>query len=166
MLGGLHAVLQFQGGILTTYALLGLALLAVRRIRPRTAVVAAGAIVGFMAGGMDVAAPRGVELVTDQNAALADGRASTDAPAGSLGSVIGEHLRSLPAMAGTLAVQSPLAFAAFLVGLAAGRRKLLAGGIGRHAVALRRLEAVGLPALWCSRSAAAPPAWPSWRRAS
>ncbi|MFH8447615.1 DUF418 domain-containing protein [Streptomyces fungicidicus] len=145
VLGGLHAVLLFQGDILTTYALLGLVLLAVHRIRPRTAVIAAGAIVGVMAAGMAVAALAGVELVTDQDAALAGGRASTDALAGGLGSVIGEHLRSLPTMAGSLAVQGPLALAAFLVGLAAGRRKLLADGIGRHTVALRRLELAGYP---------------------
>lgn len=145
VLGGLHAVLLFQGDILTTYALLGLVLLAVHRIQPRTAVIAAGAIIGVMAVGMAVAALAGVELVTDQDAALAGGRASTEALDGGLGSVIGEHLRSLPAMAGSLAVQGPLAFAAFLVGLAAGRRKWLADSIGRHTVALRRLELVGYP---------------------
>ncbi|MGA5163941.1 DUF418 domain-containing protein [Streptomyces pseudogriseolus] len=145
VLGGLHAVLLFQGDILTTYALLGLVLLAVHRIQPRTAVIAAGAIVGVVAVGAAVAALAGVELVTDQEAALAAGRASTDALAGGLGSVIGEHLRSLPTMAGSLAVQGPLALAAFLVGLAAGRRKLLADGVGRHTGALRRLELVGYP---------------------
>ncbi|WP_442759178.1 DUF418 domain-containing protein [Streptomyces pseudogriseolus] len=145
VLGGLHAVLLFQGDILTTYALLGLVLLAVHRIQPRTAVIAAGAIVGVVAVGTAVAALAGVELVTDQEAALAAGRASTDALAGGLGSVIGEHLRSLPTMAGSLAVQGPLALAAFLVGLAAGQRKLLADGVGRHTGALRRLELVGYP---------------------
>ncbi|MFI9268513.1 hypothetical protein ACIG5C_29590 [Streptomyces werraensis] len=139
VLGGLHAVLLFQGDILTTYALLGLVLLAVHRIQPRTAVIAAGAIVSVIAVGMAVAALAGVEMVTDQDAALADGRASTDALAGGLGSVIDEHLRSLPTMAASLAVQGPLALAAFLVGLAAGRRKLLADGIGRRTVVLRRL---------------------------
>ncbi|MDW8804133.1 DUF418 domain-containing protein [Streptomyces scabiei] len=145
VLGGLHAVLLFHGDILTTYALLGLALLAVRRVQPRTALITAVAIIGVMAAGMAVAALAGVELVTDQGAALADGRASTDALAGGLGSVIGEHVRSLPTMAGSLAVQGPLAFAAFLVGLAAGRRRSLADGMGRHRVALRRLELVGYP---------------------
>ncbi|MFI9217061.1 DUF418 domain-containing protein [Streptomyces werraensis] len=145
VLGGLHAVLLFQGDILTTYALLGLVLLAVHRIQPRTAVIAAGAIVSVIAVGMAVAALAGVEMVTDQDAALADGRASTDALAGGLGSVIDEHLRSLPTMAASLAVQGPLALAAFLVGLAAGRRKLLADGIGRRTVVLRRLELVGYP---------------------
>ncbi|MEU1558434.1 DUF418 domain-containing protein [Streptomyces scabiei] len=145
VLGGLHAVLLFHGDILTTYALLGLVLLAVRGIQPRTALITAAAIIGVMAAGMAVAALAGVELVTDQGAALADGRASTDALAGDLGSVIGEHVRSLPTMAGSLAVQGPLAFAAFLVGLAAGRRQSLADGTGRHTVALRRLERVGYP---------------------
>ncbi|MFM9808694.1 hypothetical protein ACKI16_09245 [Streptomyces scabiei] len=59
--------------------------------------------------------------------------------------MIGEHVRSLPTMAGSLAVQGPLAFAAFLVGLAAGRRRTLADGTARHSVALRRLERVGYP---------------------
>ncbi|QNP74764.1 DUF418 domain-containing protein [Streptomyces roseirectus] len=145
VLGGLHAVLLFHGDILATYALLGLVLLAVHRIRPRTALISAGVIFGVMATAIAVAALSGVELVTDQGAALADGRASTDALDGGLGSVIGEHVRSLPTMAGSLAVQGPLALAAFFVGLAAGRRELLADGIGRHGVALRRLEWVGYP---------------------
>ncbi|MDG5806687.1 DUF418 domain-containing protein [Streptomyces ossamyceticus] len=145
VLGGLHAVLLFHGDILTTYALLGLVLLAVHRIQPRTAVIAAGVIVVVMAAGAAVAALAGADLVADPGAALADGRASTDALDGGLGSVIGEHVRSLPVMAGSLAVQGPLALSAFLVGLAAGRHQLLADGIGRHAVALRRLERVGYP---------------------
>ncbi|MCL6736334.1 DUF418 domain-containing protein [Streptomyces neyagawaensis] len=130
---------------MTTYALLGLVLLAVHRIRPRTAVIAAGVIVVVMAAGAAVAALAGADLVADRGAALADGRASTDALDGGPGSVIGEHVRSLPVMAGSLAVQGPLALSAFLVGLATGRHQLLADGIGRHAVALRRLELVGYP---------------------
>lgn len=145
VLGGLHAVLLFHGDILTTYALLGLVLLAVHRIRPRTALITAGAIFTLMAAGLAVAALAGFDLVPDEAAALADGRASTDALGGGPGSVIGEHLRSLPVMAASLAVQGPLSLAAFLVGLAAGRREFLAHGAREHAARLRRLELFGYP---------------------
>ncbi|GAB3932114.1 hypothetical protein GCM10027614_00680 [Micromonospora vulcania] len=63
---------------------------------------------------------------------------------GGLGDVIVEHLRSLPAMFGGLAVQGPLAFSAFLVGLAAGKQRLLAD-VPAHAALLRRIQVVGYP---------------------
>ncbi|GHE29491.1 hypothetical protein GCM10017673_35140 [Streptosporangium violaceochromogenes] len=50
VLGTLHAVLLFPGDILTTYAILGLILLAARRLRPRTAVRTAVTLFVLTAG--------------------------------------------------------------------------------------------------------------------
>ena len=144
LLGALHAVLLFHGDILTTYALLGLVLLAVRRIEPRTALLAAAAIVGVVAFVMGLAAVSGAALVPDEAAALAAGARSTEALRGGFGDVVLEHLRSLPAMLGGLAVQAPLAFAGFLVGLAAGKHRMLAA-VHSHQDLLRRCEQVGYP---------------------
>ncbi|WP_433288671.1 DUF418 domain-containing protein [Micromonospora sp. CA-244673] len=144
VLGALHAVLLFHGDILTTYALLGLVLLAVRRTEPRTALFTAAIIVGVIAFVVGVAAVLGAAVVPDEAAALTAGARSTEALRGGLGDVVLEHLRSLPAMLGALAVQGPLAFAAFLVGLGAGKHRMLAD-VHTHESLLRRCERVGYP---------------------
>ncbi|MET8526286.1 hypothetical protein [Micromonospora sp. NPDC005172] len=122
VLGILHAVLLFQGDILTTYALLGLVLLAMRRVRVGTALRVAVLLTGVIGFLLALAATSGTQLVTDPAAALAAGQRSTEALQGGIGSVIVEHVRQLPAMVGTLLVQGPLALSAFLFGYAAGRR--------------------------------------------
>ncbi|MCO1613178.1 DUF418 domain-containing protein [Micromonospora tulbaghiae] len=144
VLGALHAVLLYHGDILTTYALLGLVLLAARRTEPRAALLAAAVIVGVVATVIGLAAVLGATVVPDEAAAIAAGARSTEALRGGLGDVVLEHLRSLPAMLGALAVQGPLAFAAFLVGLAAGRHRMLAT-VPTHENLLRRCERVGYP---------------------
>ncbi|MGW5560565.1 DUF418 domain-containing protein [Micromonospora sp. NPDC003944] len=144
VLGVLHAVLLFHGDILTTYALLGLVLLAARRMAPRTALVVAAAIIGGIAVVVGIAAVLGATLVPDEATAVSAGARSTLALGGGLGDVVLEHLRSMPAMIGGLAVQGPLAFAAFLVGLAAGKHRFLAS-VPAHADLLRRIERVGYP---------------------
>jgi uncharacterized protein len=143
-LGVLHAVLLFHGDILTTYAVFGLVLLAVRRISARTATIAAAVLLGTIAFLVALAAVSGASITPDQAEALAAGQRSTDALRGGLGSVILEHLRSLPAMISALAVQGPLALSAFLFGLAAGKHRALAD-VTRHSRLLRRVELVGYP---------------------
>ncbi|GAB3156278.1 DUF418 domain-containing protein [Micromonospora sonneratiae] len=144
VLGGLHAVLLFYGDILTTYAILGLILLALRRIRLRTALITAGVLVGTVVLFFLVMALTAVPPV-DEAAALVAGRQSTAALAGSPGSVIAEHLGSLPRMFGALImVQAPVAMAMFLLGMAAGQRRLLAD-VPAHFRALRRIQLVGYP---------------------
>ena len=143
-IGALHAVLLFQGDILTTYALLGLLLLALHRIRPRTALITAGVITALMTVQFLAMAATGVAEV-DTGAALAAGAQTTSALAGGPLDVVAEHLRSLPHMAVALVgMQGPVAFAAFLTGLAAGRHRVLADPAA-HDRALRLAQWVGFP---------------------
>ncbi|MGW2625931.1 DUF418 domain-containing protein [Micromonospora taraxaci] len=144
VLGILHAVLLFQGDILATYALLGLVLLGMRRVTVGTAVRAAVLLTGGIGFVVALAAVGGAQLVTDPAAALAAGQQSTEALQGGIGSVIAEHVRQLPAMVGTLLVQGPLAFSAFLFGYAAGRRGLLTDVAGNRQL-LRRVQQLGYP---------------------
>ncbi|MEU5783017.1 DUF418 domain-containing protein [Micromonospora lupini] len=144
VLGVLHAVLLFQGDILTTYALLGLVLLAMRRVAVGTALRTAVLVTGGIGFVLALAAVGGTQLVTDPATALAAGQRSTEALQGGLGSVIAEHVRQLPAMFGALLVQGPLALSAFLFGYAAGRRRLLTN-VGENQQLLRRVQQVGYP---------------------
>ncbi|GAB3875511.1 DUF418 domain-containing protein [Kibdelosporangium lantanae] len=137
VLGVLHAVLLFHGDILTTYAVLGLVLLAVKGISPRTAVISAVVITGVVVVAVLFA---GNPLTAD----LAAGARTTEAFRGGFWSVVAEHLRLLPAQLASNAGQAPLALSAFLVGLAAGRRRVLAD-VDRYAPALRRIQQVGYP---------------------
>ncbi|MEU8420180.1 DUF418 domain-containing protein [Micromonospora sp. NPDC048835] len=144
VLGILHAVLLFQGDILTTYALLGLVLLAMRNVGVGTALRVAVLLTGGIGFVLALAATGGTELVTDPATALAAGQRSTEALQGGIGTVITEHLRQLPAMFGTLLVQGPLALSAFLFGYAAGRRRLLTDVVGNRQL-LRRVQQLGYP---------------------
>ncbi|MFB7476927.1 DUF418 domain-containing protein [Kitasatospora sp. NPDC056184] len=146
VLGGLHAVLLFPGDILTTYATLGLILLALHRIRPRTAVRTAVVLLTVTSAAYLLLAPalRGA-ADRDPAAAAADAQRATEALRGGLGSVVGAHLDQLPSVAFLLVFfQAPAALAAFLLGLAAGRHRALSD-LSRHDRTLRRLQAVGFP---------------------
>lgn len=144
VLGILHAVLLFQGDILTTYALLGLVLLAMRKVSDRTALRTAVLLTGVVSFLLALAATSGTQLVADEAEAIAAGQRSTEALQGGLGSVIVEHVRQLPGMFGALLVQGPLALSAFLFGFAAGRRRLLTNIAGNRQL-LRRVQQVGYP---------------------
>jgi uncharacterized protein len=100
--------------------------------------------VGVIAFVVSLAAVLGATVVPDEAVALTAGARSTEALRGGFGDVVLEHLSSLPAMLGGLAVQGPLAFAAFLVGLAAGKHRMLAA-VHTHENLLRRCERIGYP---------------------
>lgn len=146
VLGVLHAVLLFPGDILTTYAVLGLVLLALHRIRPRTAVRTGVALLAVTAAGyvllalaMHTAGGGGV----DPALAAADAARATEALRGSPGSVVAAHLEQLPDVASMLLLfQAPAALAAFLLGLAAGRGGALTD-LTSHLGILRRIQAAG-----------------------
>ncbi|GAA2008920.1 DUF418 domain-containing protein [Nocardiopsis rhodophaea] len=144
VIGALHAVLLFQGDILTTYALLGLVLLAMRRVKARTALITAAVLVGLVVIQFRWLALSGMAPF-DADAARAAGSQTTAALAGSPLTVIAEHVQALPHMAVALVgMQGPVALAAFLVGLAAGRHRALAD-VSVHDRALRLIQWIGFP---------------------
>ncbi|MFJ2440643.1 MULTISPECIES: DUF418 domain-containing protein [unclassified Streptomyces] len=151
LLGAANAVLLFYGDILLTYAVLGLLLFALRGISPRRALWVAGIITGtialvFLALALLVAVfGSAAPTASEQAAMLADGQASTEAMRGGLGSVIGERLDSLAtALPLILFFQGPLAFSAFLVGLAMGKRRMSADP-SSYQGRLRTVQLVGFP---------------------
>ncbi|MFE4916625.1 DUF418 domain-containing protein [Streptomyces sp. NPDC056652] len=153
LIGVANAVLLFYGDILVTYAVLGLLLFLVRGISPRRALWVAGIITGtiallFLTVAVLVAVIDGASATataSEQARMLADGRAGTEAMRGGAGSVIGERISSLgTAFPLIFFFQGPLAFSAFLVGLAAGKRRVLAD-TARHAGKLRLIQLIGFP---------------------
>ncbi|WP_329520639.1 DUF418 domain-containing protein [Spirillospora sp. NBC_01491] len=146
VIGVIHAVVLFPGDILTLYAALGLILLALRRIQPRTAIRIAVALlavtaVGYALLALAVAHAGGGGTIAASTASAA--AEATEALRGGPASVVGAHLQVLPDVAVLLAFfQAPSALAAFLLGLAAGRRRALAD-TDRHQRLLRRLQWIG-----------------------
>ncbi|GAA5107981.1 DUF418 domain-containing protein [Haloechinothrix salitolerans] len=144
VIGGLHAILLFQGDILTTYAVLGLILLVVHRIQPRTALIVAAtltALVALFFGAISL----GDAPIVNEAQALEQGQQSTIALSGGITSLITEHLAAIPHMLVALVVQQgPIAFAAFLAGLAAGKLRALSD-TARQNRALRTIQLVGFP---------------------
>ncbi len=130
LIGALHATLLWHGDILTTYALTGLALLWLRDLKPRTALRTAAILLLTMAA---LAALAGLALLSeppaefDYGAARAEALAATEAYRGSFADVLGQRFEELPWFIGfILAFQAPTALAAFLVGLAAGKLRVMA----------------------------------------
>lgn len=150
VLGVAHAVLLYVGDILTTYAVLGLVLLALHQLRPDQAVRAAGGIIGVL-GVLYLLV--GV-LVLVASVAGAGGPAPQQLPVedlaasyrGAPSAVIGANLELLPtALTSIVLFQAPSALAMFLLGLAAGRRDAL-GSSQPDSRVLRRVVVLGLSA--------------------
>ncbi|MFF3689731.1 DUF418 domain-containing protein [Streptomyces sp. NPDC002187] len=151
VLGVAHAVVLFPGDILTTYAILGLILLALHRIRPRTAVRTAMVLFTVTAAAyllLALALWSAGGSVNEVSAA-ADAARATDALRGDAASVIAAHLAQLPDVVFILVFfQAPAALAAFLLGLAAGKHQALAD-ITRDGRLLRRLQIWGFSVGLC-----------------
>lgn len=153
LLGLAHAVLLYQGDILTTYAVLGAVLLMLRRradgflLRAAAALVLATALLWaafslLLSLWLDGAA-------LDMRGAYAEAAAALAAYRGTPATVVAQHLRDLSQIWWiTVLVQAPNALAMFCAGCVAGRRRLLADA-GAHRALLRRMVrwglAVGLP---------------------
>lgn len=144
VLGVLHGVFLITGDILSVYAIIGLLLVAMRRVKDRTALLVAGAIYAYLFVTLAVAALfLDTSAVLDPTTAVAAAQGTAANLAGSFSDVIGEHVRALPTYGlSLLAVQGPTTLAAFLVGMVAGRRRLLQNVDGSDAL-LRLIQLVG-----------------------
>ncbi|WP_258130721.1 DUF418 domain-containing protein [Achromobacter anxifer] len=148
LLGLAHAVLFYQGDILLTYALLGLALLLCRRMDPRRALrislwlVVLTASLWALMGALSYLDPVPPEYKAQY---YADALASIEAYRGTIATTIEQHVKELTGGVWftVLFVQGPFAFAMFLAGYALGRRNALADP-WREPRALWLLCALGL----------------------
>ncbi|WP_413807664.1 DUF418 domain-containing protein [Streptomyces sp. OE57] len=146
LLGLAHGVLLFPGDILMEYAALSLVLFAVRDIVPRTALRAAawlvvGVAMCLLAWGLFTAAV--AEPLRPQDVTAAAHEMAADRRGGP-GSVVRANVRWLRDELGWNVLYGADMLAAFLVGLAAGRRRLLAD-TGRHRAWMVQIAVTGLP---------------------
>jgi uncharacterized protein len=128
-IGLLHAVLLFHGDILTTYAVLGALLLAFRHtseakvLRLAKGLIIATAVLWASLGLTQILVPSVIDFSTSLSDAAKIMAAYRETPA----TVIAQHLRDLGEIwLVTGAMQAPCAFAMFLAGMAAGKRRMLA----------------------------------------
>ncbi|MFE7478776.1 DUF418 domain-containing protein [Streptomyces sp. NPDC057552] len=150
VIGVLHAVLLYPGDILTTYAVLGLVLLAVRAADPagvwRAALWVYGAVATVY---LLLAALLALADPGDEDGALATRTAElTAAYRGGPGDVVRANMDAWGDLVAGLFMMGGMVVAAFLAGFVAGRRRLLTDAPAR-ADRLRRIclwgFAVGLP---------------------
>ncbi|MEU7728122.1 DUF418 domain-containing protein [Streptomyces sp. NPDC040724] len=153
VLGVLHAVLLYTGDILTTYAVLGLILIAARNCTPGAALRAARILYGCLSA-LLLLVGAGTLLMSDAETAEADAELAEGLPEliagyrGDASSVVRTNIGELPDQFLAALLLSGFVMAAFLIGLHCGKRRLLAD-TGHHLVQMRRIllvgAAVGLP---------------------
>ncbi|WP_344684565.1 MULTISPECIES: DUF418 domain-containing protein [Actinomycetes] len=167
VLGVLHGIFLFVGDILLAYALLGFALLGMRRVRTRTALIVAGVLYGavtlFLFGiAALVLLAEGTPGFDETMMLPGDADAAVAAYTGTIGSYLGFQLEAYATMAPMIIFgQGLMAFAAFLIGLVVGRTQLLERIVGRG-VPTGRLVAIMLPVLVVGLLISGAAAWIDW----
>jgi uncharacterized protein len=143
VLGAGHAVLLFNGDILGTDALMGAVLLMLRNRSPRAAAQIAAAILIVLAAAFALLSL--VPPVSDPAAVAADASELQQGFRGSPADAIDTRLAVLPYTLEEvlLPFQAPCALALFLLGLAAGKLRLLHRA-AEHRALWRRLRVGGL----------------------
>jgi uncharacterized protein len=149
VLGSLHAVFLWQGDILMVYAVLGAVLYLFRNARARSAMIAAIVIFVFLGTCWIVGAallsgdPSGLDI--DLAEERVDALEKTEAMRGSFGDVLSHRLDELAEYAALVFfIQAPIAFAMFLMGLAAAKASVFES-VDRYRSAFKKLLAFGLP---------------------
>ncbi|MFB9628133.1 DUF418 domain-containing protein [Nonomuraea helvata] len=146
LLGLAHAVLLFPGDILTTYAAVGLALLVLRKIKPRSAVVLAVLLTAALALGfvlLALLATLGLDTAGTVADTAAEAAKSDTALMASVGQIVTEHLRKLSLIIlFRVFFQGPAVLAACLIGLAVGKLGALRD-ISAHTRTLGTLQWIG-----------------------
>lgn len=149
VLGSLHAVFLWQGDILTVYAVLGAVLYLFRNARARSAMIAAIVILVLLGTCWIVGAallsgdPSGLDI--DLAEERVDALEKTEAMRGSFGDALSHRLGELGEYAALIFfIQAPIAFAMFLVGLAAAKTGVFEN-VDRYRSAFKKLLAFGLP---------------------
>lgn len=152
LIGLLHALLLFHGDILTTYAVLGIALLVLSGRSDRALLRLAAALVVATAGLWTVLGILTVLIQPeiDQGSAYNSAFEAIYAYRGSPAAMIAQHIGDLSwAVVTLMTVQAPCALAMFLIGLVAGRNRFVEA-FPQHEAALRRMLRwgllIGLPA--------------------
>ena len=146
VLGTLSLVL-FSGDILSTYAVVGLILLAMHRVRDvlalRTAaVIFAVVLVSFITSALFLDRSA---FVPGHAEALANAEAQTQTMLGSFSGLVRQNLDGLEFMLiQSASLQGPMALAMFLIGMVAARRHVFADLAERTSL-LRRVQLVGYP---------------------
>lgn len=176
VLGVLHGIFLFVGDILLAYAVLGFALLGLRRISTRAALLLAGGLwavvaLAILGIGALTAVMESSGMIDGAMMESATGASSglivsaEDARAGytgSLGSYLAFQLGAYALVAPSiLLVQGPVALAAFLLGLVLGRARMLERIIAGE-IPTTRLLALMLPALAVGGALSLSAAWMLW----
>lgn len=147
VIGSLHAVFLWHGDILTTYAVVGLFLLAMRGVSPKVA-VAVGVVVlaAYAALWLMFTAVLSLEpFELDLGESMIEARDATAAYRGGFGDVLDQRLIELPYyLSSIVLVQAPVAFAMFLFGLAAAKINLFAE-VARYRRDFKRVLMIALP---------------------
>lgn len=147
VIGSLHAVFLWHGDILTTYAVVGLFLLAMRNVQPKAAVAVGVVVLGaYAALWLMFAAVLSIEPIEiDLGDSLTEATDATEAYQGGFADVLSQRLYELPYYVSSIAVaQAPVAFAMFLFGLAAAKINLF-NQVARYRRHFKRALLIGLP---------------------